>query len=223
MPNNRKTNPKILLVEGETEKRLIPELMEQNGINWGGKKDRVVDIAVLGGYQRATMQTKISTALKTSKTALGIVIDADEDPESRWQSIRDVCLQSIPNIPDRLPEMGLIITTPEGNDLPAGIKFGIWMMPDNKERGMLETFLAYLVPDTKEPLWNYTEEVVREAKRRGATFRDVDTDKARMYSWLAWQKSPGRQLHQAVTQRILDPKHPRGQAFVRWFKALYDL
>jgi len=28
--------------------------------------------------------------------------------------------------------------------LESGIKFGVWMMPDNQSRGMLETFLAYL-------------------------------------------------------------------------------
>ena len=103
------------------------------------------------------------------------------------------------------------------------IKFGIWMMPDNKRRGMLETFLAYMIPTEKEPLWTYAQEVVVEAKKRGAPFKQVLEDKACIYTWLAWQKKPGRQLHDAVKMKILDPKHPKAQMFVRWFKCLYDL
>ncbi len=221
------SNPKILLVEGDTEKRLIPELMEQNGINWGVKKKTVVDIKAFGGYQRVTIEDAISTAFKNSDlTALGIVVDADEFPKRRWQSIRNICLQKISNIPDPLPETGLIMPNAEVNEISDKIKFGIWMMPDNKERGMLETFLAYLLPDTgdaEDPLWGYTEEAIAQAKQKGAPFKDVHRDKAKIHTWLAWQDEPGRQLHQAVKQRILDPNHPRGQAFVRWFKALYDL
>jgi len=47
-------------------------------------------------------------------------------------------------LPNTLPETGLIHLT------DTQIKFGIWMMPDNKMRGMLETFLAYMIPDENQ-------------------------------------------------------------------------
>ncbi|WP_367267694.1 DUF3226 domain-containing protein [Okeania sp. SIO2C9] len=37
------------------------------------------------------------------------------------------------------------------------IKFGVWVMPENKMSGMLETFLTYIIPDEKELLWNYAQ------------------------------------------------------------------
>ncbi|MEC4817868.1 MAG: DUF3226 domain-containing protein [Scytonema sp. PMC 1069.18] len=67
------------------------------------------------------------------------------------------------------------------------------------------------------------QEVVQDAKSKGAPFTEPHLDKANIYTWLAWQNPPGRQLHQAVTERILNPHHPHAQKFVSWFKTLYSL
>jgi hypothetical protein len=136
------------------------------------------------------------------------MVDADDDPQGRWQSIRDACAKSIPDIPQQILATGLIHTTnPE-------IKFGVWMMPDNLMQGMLETFLAYMIPDESELLWTYAKEVVAEAKNKGVLFIDADTDKAKFYTWLAGQEEPGRQLHQAIEYQIFNPQHPKAQVFV---------
>ncbi|MDJ0619196.1 MAG: hypothetical protein QNJ63_21055 [Calothrix sp. MO_192.B10] len=65
--------------------------------------------------------------------------------------------------------------------------------------------------------------MVTEAKSKGATFKEFHIDKANIYTCLAWQDSPGRQLHQAVKECILNPQHPQAQIFFNWFKNLYDL
>ncbi len=104
-----------------------------------------------------------------------------------------------------------------------GIKFGVWLMPDNQMRGMLETFLAYMIPQQSEPLWQYAQEVVTEARNRGAGFIYPHVDKANIHTWLAWQNPPGRQLHNAIMEHILNPQHPNAQTFINWFKNLYDL
>lgn len=211
-------HPNVLLVEGKDDARVIPELMEANGIDWGTRNNPTVYIREYDGYPNLADSDVIATELQASRlSALGIAIDADDNPVGRWQSIRNASLKSIPDLPEDLPESGLIHTTANG------IQFGIWMMPDNKMRGMLETFLAYLIPDTHEELWQFAREVAREAKSKGARFADTHSDKANIYTWLAWQKPPGRQLHQAIKERILNPKHPNSQRFVNWFKALYSL
>ena len=146
-----------------------------------------------------------------------MIIDADEDLSVRWISRRNACLPSIPDIPEEISETGLIHVTNNG------IKFGIWIMPDNQTRGMLETFLAYMIKDEAETIWQYAQEVAQEAKNKGASFKDFYLDKAKIYSWLAWQEEPGRQLHQAIKYKILNPQHPKAQTFLIWFKTLYDL
>jgi hypothetical protein len=57
----------------------------------------------------------------------------------------------------------------------------------------------------------------------GAPFAEAHREKAKIYSWLAWQKPPGLQIHQAIQERILDPRHPEAQKFVSWFRQLYQL
>lgn len=216
MPSGYKPNK--LIVEGEEDKRVIPQLIEANGIPWGEtKKEAVVNIEAYGNDDFADA-TFISTELKASGLkALGLMIDADDDLNARWQSVRNACLKSIPDIPEQLPATGLIHST------DSGIRFGVWIMPDNQTQGMLETFLTYLIPDESEPLWQYAQEVAKEAQNKGATYIDSHSDKAYIYTWLAWQHPPGRQLHDAVRQKILDPNHPQAQSFVNWFKQLYDL
>ncbi|WP_243147108.1 DUF3226 domain-containing protein [Scytonema sp. UIC 10036] len=116
--------------------------------------------------------------------ALGLMVDADDNPSGRWESIRNACLKTIPDIPDQLPNSGLV------HSMANGIKFGVWLMPDNQMRGMLETFLAYMIPQLNEPLWQYAQEVVTEARNRGASFIYPHVDKANIHTWLAWQNPP---------------------------------
>ncbi|MDJ0797432.1 MAG: hypothetical protein QNJ51_11480 [Calothrix sp. MO_167.B12] len=188
--------PKKLIVEGEQDKRVIPEFIEANGISWGNKKEKAIVYIDSHGNDQFIDADVISTELKASGlTHLGLIVDADDSPSGRWESVRNACLKSIPNFPKKLLETGLIHTT-------NGIKFGVWIMPDNQMRGMLETFLAYMIPDTSETLWQYAQEVVKEAKSKGATFKEVHSDKANIYTWLAWQDEPGRQLHQAIKERF---------------------
>ncbi|MDJ0619195.1 MAG: hypothetical protein QNJ63_21050 [Calothrix sp. MO_192.B10] len=136
--------PKRLIVEGEQDKRVIPYFIEANGIPWGDTKENwIVEIKSSDGDQFINAD-EISTQLKASElTHLGLLVDADENPSGRWESVRNACLKSIPDFPKELPETGLIHTT-------NGIKFGVWIMPDNRMRGMLETFLAYMIPDTSD-------------------------------------------------------------------------
>jgi len=211
-----------LMVEGKDELRTIPELIEANGIRWVINKQPIVYIQEYDGFSNLSDPDEITTELKISgREALGIIFDADDNPSEQWQSIRNSCLQSIPDLPKHIPEEGLIHTANLNNGRP--IKFGIWMMPDNKMRGMLETFLTTMIPTGKEELWQFAQDKTQEAKSKGADFKDTYFDKANIYTWLAWQEEPGRQLHQAIQQQILHPQHPKAQKFVTWFKTLYGL
>jgi hypothetical protein len=83
--------------------------------------------------------------------------------------------------------------------------------------------LGYLLPTDTAALWALAAEAIDKARQQGAPFTEFHRDKAQIYSWLAWQEPPGRQLHDAIKQRILDPKHPEAQLFVAWFRKLYEL
>ncbi len=213
-----KPNPNRLLVEGEDDKRVIPQLIEGVGIPWGDrKKDWIVHIEPCEGVEEILKPGSIKTELKASNLKrLGIVIDADDRPERYWERIRDQCIDAFPALPRVLDAQGVVVTNDEG------LRFGVWMLPDNRSHGMMETFLAHLVPEN-EPLWAHCEQSAMSARDLGASFTRAHRDKALIHTWLAWQDPPGRQLHDALVQKILDPTSPHAAAFVGWFCRLYEL
>lgn len=212
---------KILLVEGAEDKRVIPELIEANGVHWGSsKKDYIVFIKSCDGISNMLDKSLIHTELKASGLeVLGIIVDADEYPENRWESVRNCLIDKFPELPELLPETGLIHKAEDG------MKIGVWMMPDNKERGMLETFLQFLLPNTAEnqKIWTLSEKVCNQATDNGAPFKNDHIDKAKIHTWLAWQNPPGRQLHNAIMERILLPGSPLAAPFIEWFTKLYEI
>lgn len=216
----KRTYEKRLLVEGRDEQRLIPELIEQNGIDWGETREQsIVDIEEFNGIDNLLKPGVIEAELKASGLKhIGIIVDADEDLSARWQAVRNRCLKEFSSqLPETLPKGGLVIEN------ESGLRLGVWIMPDNLNKGMLETFLTYLVPDDGDVVYQKVLKSVSEAKAIGAPYSKSHEDKARIHTWLAWQEPPGRQLHQAVIERILDARSERSKPFVEWFRKLYGL
>lgn len=211
---------KQLLVEGDEDRRVIPNLIEANGVRWGESQgEAIVNIKSSGGIENLLKPGLIETELKaTGLEALGIVLDANAEGASRWRRVHERCRAAYPDLPDDLPSEGLIY---KRRDRP---QLGIWIMPDNRLAGMLETFLASLVPQPELDLWSYTLEAVEEARQRGASLRDSHLDKARIHTWLAWQDPPGDPLHIAILKRTLKPDHPSAAgSFVSWFRRLFTV
>jgi len=213
---NRRAHQPLLLVEGKTELRLLPELLEANGIPWPERNEPVF-IKEMGGFANFWKDGAIHTELKSKNLdAVGLIFDADEPEDDRWETVAKHCRSFAPDIPDE-PRVGGWITQ---RTIDGGPRFGVWMMPDNRNRGYLETFLEVLVPD--QVLWSYADEVVTEALARGATFdAKRRRDKAKIHSWLAWQGEPGKQLHEAVKHRTLEPMSSHAEPFVDWFRRLF--
>lgn len=216
------TPKKVLLVEGNTEKRLIPELMEQRGVTWEPEaKKYAVEIVPAGGP--VTAPGLIHTRLKESGVArFGVVFDADEMngvEQDRWAAFTQQCSGIGIELPLTAPATGFL------SILPSGIRFGAWMMPDNRPPGMLETFLFNLVKteESAGPVLQHAQDSVTKAKALGACFKSVHRDKALIHTWLAWQDQPGAQLHEAIKFKILDATSPRADAFVQWFRNLFEV
>jgi hypothetical protein len=213
-----KPNPNRLLVEGDEDKRVIPYFME-NFIPWGNNKSTwPVEIESFNGISELVTPGTIEAELKTSGLkALGIIADANDDPANRWASIRTRALKAFPALPENLPAEGLIEMNADG------LRFGVWLMPDNTEKGMLETFLGLFVPLDGQSLWDYTEITCTESKKHNAPFKDAHRDKVRIHTWLSWQDPPGQSLHLAVLSQALKPGSPKADPFVKWFRTLFQL
>lgn len=148
--------------------------------------------------------------------AVGIVVDANGDPASRWEQLRDRVAASYSGFPADLPVAGAI------HVVAGKPRIGVWIMPDNVRAGMLETLLLALrIGD--QVLHDHARDATTHARVLGAPFRDTHREKAELHAWLAWQDPPGRQLHEAVRSRRLPPAPPVTDAFVAWFRKLFEI
>jgi hypothetical protein len=147
---------------------------------------------------------------------VGVMLDADTRLAGRYQSIRGICSQLFPNLPEQMSQDGVITVNDDDKRL------GIWLMPDNISEGCLETFLRYLVPDDAEIVWRHATESVASARNMGARCREAHLPKAELYTWLAWQDPPGFSPGRALTKKILDPHSEHAAPFVKWFRDLYQ-
>ena len=214
----QRTKPNQLLVEGNDDKFLIPYLMD-NFLVWGDRpEDWVVEIASFGGIEPLLEIGIISSELKRPNLqALGIIVDADIMREARWAAVSQRCRDAVSDFPTDLPEGGLI------HESPAGLRVGVWIMPDNRSPGMIETFLQDMVPVSQASLWDFAELSRNEARSHGANYAESHQDKALIHTYLAWLEPPGQQLHTAMFSRSLHARSPLGFRFARWFIDLFRL
>jgi hypothetical protein len=191
----------------------------QHHVRWPhDKSDAPVFINAVGSVDEILNTSYLSTKLKESGLeTLGIMIDADDRPIQRWQSLCSLCKSIAPTIPRAMPQAGLIA------ECETGLRLGFWIMPDCSSTGMLENFLRHLVPTSPEALWEHAQASASHARILGAPYRDVHKDKAQIHSWLAWQDPPGERMGLALTQKILNPYAATAMPFVRWFMDLYQL
>lgn len=194
-----------LLVEGRDDQWAIGALMIKHGVDFGSRAPFDPEIKSAEGVPN--LLEAIGPALKTYDR-LGIVVDADQDPHARWAAVRGRL--TVSGVPEALPPEGYV-----GEGLRPDNRVGVWIMPDNGARGMLETFLATLVPP-EDAVWPYATEAVDGARARGAQFGSVD--KARIYTWLAWQDPEGRPFGTAITSRTLVHNSAVAERFAGWFR-----
>lgn len=227
----KRDHPRLLLVEGATEQRFIPELIERGigeGFSWKTGEEVRVYIHVMDGLDRKLGKLKgtVGAELRaTNREALGLILDADDSVEKRWRKVRERVLDDVeqldPNdIPEAPPANGFIADVDLG--APKGPqRLGVWIMPDNQRSGMLETLARDLIGDSA--LHGHAQQACEEAKRHGARFKKVHEEKAIVHTWLAWQDPPDCQLHQAIQQQMLDPALPAGRMFIDWFRKLFGV
>lgn len=153
---------------------------------------------------------------------LGIVIDADTDIKSRWQSISDV-LKEFGYLPPKVPtEEGTIIENPHDKSFYP-LKIGVWIMPNNTIEGMLEDFL--MIDLEKESLFHIAKESVEKVSKTIETtqrFKDSHYSKALIHTYLAWKEPPARPLGQAVSANFFKEDSTDLQSFINWLKNLFD-
>lgn len=202
---------RILLVEGIDDKHVVKNLLRERGITG----IEIVDMSKPGeGNGFEALLQSLPVQWKTSDLeSLAVIVDADEDLDRRWQQMKfaaeNRCGCRLPKHP-----------TPGGTVVDAGDgrKLAIWIMPDNTLPGMLENFVATLIPDG-DALLPYVDTFLQGIPTDLRLFSDSHLPKARIHSWLAVQEEPGRPMGLSITMRVLDARCKSADLFVEWIRA----
>ncbi len=199
--------PRILLVEGENEKHVIRHLIDR------GSGVVAFQAEVLGGIDPLTRALP-NYVVRPGLEALGVVADANDDIEGRWQSIKDRLSSRGVELPRSLSEGGTIIPATDENP-----RVGVWLMPDNQSAGELEHFVAQMIP-TDDPVWWLACDYVASIPADLRLFRPQKEMRAQVHAWLATREDP-RQMGLAIRTRDLDTQVPLVATFISWLKRLF--
>ena len=199
----------VLLVEGIDDENVVWHICNRNKFEAPGIIDKK-------GFDK--LVKSISIELKVSgRKAVGILVDANDDPKARWTSIIDKLLKvgiTLPNHPD--PNGTILVDT---KVLP---RVGIWLMPDNRIKGILEHFVEQMIP-TNDPLWPRSCKYVDDIPETERKFKINNTQKAKIHAWLATRKNPGLRMGTAILAQDFEIDGDLAQTFFTWLQKLFEL
>lgn len=205
---------KILLVEGSVDKGVIIEVLKA----WDVPCPFIRDC---GSVDEVFKMLRLYLTNPGQYRTIGIIVDADTRPEGRMQRLAQIAVASGRyNLDERTPlqSEGLIL---DGLDADAA-RLGLWVMPDNQGHGMLEDFLAKLAAAVNPELLDESEHAIAHVEERGIQkYTAVHRPKAKMHTYLAWQKEPGTTLPAAIMKHYLDAGSANARPFVEWIKRLF--
>lgn len=213
---------RVLLVEGETDQGFLIEVLKVLNLQ--------VDVKVappkeLGGDYNSKqgvlnyLPTLLNQLADGSLINLAVVVDADTSPDGGYQWTFDLVDKIVKPIGYSLKAStigGLIFEHDDGL-----ADFGLWVMPDNTQEGMLEDLLKECIHTNEQALFAHAQSVVKKLPKP-QKFKSIHSSKAEIATWLAWQKKPGHGLYSAVTDQLLDSNKPLYADLIAWMKHIFE-
>ena len=195
---------RILLVEGADDEEVVRHLCRRH------QSVPTFDIVNKRGFP--ALRRAIVPEMKVSgRRAVGILVDGNDAPGARWQSIFD----TLRGAGVRLPEA----FGPDGAVMEGEPRVGVWLMPGNLASGELEDFVIGLLP-ADDPVWPRADRYVEGIPAAERRFRPQKTSRAKIHAWLATRAEP-RLMGAAVGAGDLDANAPPALALVGWLRRLF--
>ncbi len=201
-------NPNVLMVEGLSDYHFVRQLLDQLEL---GLDFEVSNRAGLAGV----LDSIYAEIAAPHRDVVGILVDADNDPESRWSEVEGRLVQAGVSVPSSPDPQGTIIDATA--DRP---RVGIWIMPDNQSPGELEDFVIDMIPDC-DSVWSRSVNYVDGIPMSEREFSEGKTDRAKLYAWLATRRQPPH-IGAAIGAGDFDLSGELCEAFVTWLRRLYD-
>lgn len=204
-------NDHVLLVEGQHDEHMVSHLWCSHN---GYKGKLPFEIKDKKGYS-SLLETIKSEVNAPDRKALGIIIDANDSLNARWDTVASSLKEANKNIdvPDQ--------PTPNGTIIPGTVRsprIGIWLMPNNTSPGELEDFVVEMIfPD--DPVWPRSKSYIEGIPDQDRKFKKML--RAKVHAWLAARKKPG-QMGLAIRHKDLDTTGPLCTTFADWLRELFE-
>jgi len=197
-----------LLVEGKDDLHVIYALCQKFDLKEN------FDVIDCNGIDNLFEQ--IPVRLKTDILTLGVIIDADDDLNTKWNTIKKILKRKNIDIEEELPKKGLLSKSTHN------LNIGVWIMPDNNLKGKLEDFIKFLVPKTDQLLSIAKNDLQNIENLSLNKYQHKDRSKALIHTWLAWQKDPGTPIGQSITKKYLDTDIEICSIFINRLNQLFN-
>lgn len=194
---------RMFILEGKADEIVVCPVLEKLGI-------LNVEFVNCNGIENLIKVLPVRIRESDMKS-IGIIVDANDSLDGRWQSIRDKLFRSDLKIE--------LLETPDfrGTILEFRDQFiGVWVMPDNQRCGELEDFVTELIP--AGDVWKLACDYVESAKDK---VERVSKSKSFVYAWLAIV-APGMQIGTAFKTGKLKLDAQNYKNFENWIKALCE-
>ncbi|MDE0268980.1 MAG: hypothetical protein OXI96_08100 [Acidimicrobiaceae bacterium] len=193
---------RVLLVEGRDDERVIRELCEHAGFS--------CDFSIIDKNGKDRLLRSIRNEVEVSgRTALGVVLDANNDIAARWQAVRNQLSRADTAVQPDLDPTGSVI-----QGMP---RVGVWIMPDNQNEGQLEDFVAAMIPQN-DVVWPLAQDYIKSIPD---PHRPSPLIKAQVHAWLAARPRP-RHMGTAIQAGDFDTQASLAESFINWMKRLFE-
>ena len=117
------------------------------------------------------------------RQAVGIIVDANNDIETRWSAVKNRVSRAGIALGDRDPNG----TIARGGGLEPDV--GVWIMPDKRSPGELEDFIADMIPKD-DSVWPLSRAYIDGIPAESRLFNPKKEKRAKVHAWLAARERP---------------------------------
>ena len=195
---------RLLLVEGVDDRHVVQHLCSL-------QRD-MPDFAISDKQGFPRLKDAIGPEIKVAgRTALGILVDANDDLAARWAAVGHQLRQVAVDLPT--------LTTVVGSVVEGKPRVGVWLMPDNGSAGELEDFIQRLLP-ADDPVWPLAQRYIDDIPEAHRKFAAGKILRAKIHAWLATRAEP-RKMGSAISRGDLNATDPLARRFVDWLRRLF--
>lgn len=212
----------ILLVEGEADRAFFEQIFRVVGLNTSVTVAPPKDLAGSHNTKEGVfnyLPTLLDQLADGRVTRLAVVVDADSAANGGGYE------RAINKVQQLVAPYGFVLAAHtvggivfQHNDGLAD--FGLWVMPNNADEGMLEDWIKQSIHPDEQGLFAHAEAVVATLPQP-QKFKPIHRSKAEVATWLAWQKQPGHGLYRAVEEGLIDINGICYQKLIAWLDLVF--